>query len=80
MKEQHNYKLFSMAGAPSVKRAGSPPSVGMRLKDDRNDSAFMLVWREQAISLLPLGQHPSLLVLSCQFLYNPDGKGDPFAP
>ena len=57
-----------------------PPSVAMRLKDDRNGCAFTFVWREQAISLLPLGQHPGLLVLSCQFLYNPDGKGDPFAP
>ena len=80
MKEQRNYKLFSTAGAQSVKGAGPPPSVAVRLKNDRSDCAFMFVWREQAISLLPLGQHPSLLVLSCQFLYNPDGKGDPFAP
>ena len=57
-----------------------PPSIPMRLKDDGNDCAFMFVWGEQAISVLPLGQHPSLFVLSCQFLYSPDGEGGPFAP
>lgn len=66
---------LTTTGAQSAQGVGSHPSAAVRLKqDDRHDHAFMFLLREQTTRRLPPGRHPSFLVLSCQFFYNPDGK------
>lgn len=45
-----------------------PPSAAVSLEqEDRYDHALMFLMWEQAIRLLPPGQLPSSLALSCQF-------------